>query len=198
MWIAPKGLVVLFRIPKYVGVLVFTSKVWRTIISGAIKVTDALCLILNMGGDIGNVTGNLSCAHCVTAFVIGSLLVIPHLLILLCREIPILGVRIVCLGYVSAGADVRLGWEATLPVTPASSVPTTISASTTSLPTVTTLATTTGVNVRYLEMINTVTILAEKKVVGNMEIITGEIAMQSRDLDLGNAMINVLCLDTLK
>ena len=146
MWIAPKGLVVLFRIPKYVGVLVFTSKVWRTIISGAIKVTDALCLILNMGGDLGNVTGNFSCAHCVTAFVIGSLLVIPHLLILLCREIPILGVRIVCIGDISAVVDVRLVWEAAPPTTPALSSSATNLAITTSSSTFTTLATTTGIN----------------------------------------------------
>ena len=132
MWMASKSLVVSVRIPKDIGVLVIISEGWRTIISGPLKFTDALCLLLNMGGNLGNVTGNFTRAHRFTASVLGSILVLPHLLILCCREIPIPGIRILCLGYVSAGIDFRLGWEAAPPVTPAFSAPTTILASTAS------------------------------------------------------------------
>ena len=84
------------------------------------------------------------------------------------------------------------------PVTPASSAPTTISTSNASLLTVKTLATTTGVNTRDLAIITAVTSLADKKVVGNMKISTGKIVMQSRGLDLVNAMVNIFSLDPLK
>ena len=85
-------------------------------------------------------------------------------------------------------------WRPSAPVTPDLSVPTTMLASAASLPTLTNLATTMGVNVRYLAIISVVMSLADMKVVGNMVSSTGEIVTQSRGLYLGNVIMNVLCL----
>ena len=51
----------------------------------------------------------------VTVIVIGSLLVISQLLLLRFHEITIFRVRVVCLGYVSSGVDIRLVLEAFRP-----------------------------------------------------------------------------------
>ena len=56
MWLASKGIVVLIRIPKDIGILVIISKSRRTMIGGAFKLTDALSLIFNVVGNLGNFT----------------------------------------------------------------------------------------------------------------------------------------------
>ena len=129
---------------------------------------------------------------------LGYILVLPHILLLYYHGITILGTRILFLDYVIADVKFRLGWEAAPPITPTSPALTTISASAASLPTVTNSDNTKGVNYRDLAIITIVTSLADKKEVENMASKTGEIIMQSRGLDLGNAMINVLCIDSLQ
>ena len=159
---------------------------------------DALFLLLDVGGNLGKFTGNFTFAHYVTASMLVYILVLPHLLRICCCEITILGFRIVCISYVSAGIDFSICWEAMPPVIPTSSAPTTFSASAASSPTVTTSDTTTGVNVRDLEITTAITSLADKKLVVKMASRTGEIVMQSYVLDLGNAMVMIFSLDPLQ
>ena len=187
------------RIPEDIGILVIISEVRRTIIIGAFKLTDALSLLLKVGGDIVNVTRHFTCSHCVTDLMLIYALILPHLFLLCCHEIPILSVRIVGLGGISTGIDVRMGYDAAPLVNSALSTSITTLASTMCSPTFnTSTTTTTGVNARYLEIITAVMSLAYNKVVGNMASITRKIIMQYHRLDFGNEMVDVLCLDTPK
>ena len=198
LWLSSKVLIVTVITPKYIGAIFVISGGWRTIISGTLNFTDALCLILNIGGNIGIVILHFTRTHCITASVLGYLMVMSHLLLIHCRRIPILSVRIKGLVDIGTNVKIRLGWEAAPPITPDSSAPTTIFASTTSSHTFTTSATITGVNARYLVIITAVKSLADKKLVVKMASRTGEIVMQSYVLDLGNAMVMIFSLGPLQ
>ena len=193
-----KHLIDLVRTPEYIGILVIINGGGHTITSDAFNITDGLYLLINVSGDLGNVTRHFTCYHCVTAFVLRSALILPHLLISRYHKIPILSIRIIGLGGINTGVGVRLVWENALTITPAYFMCTTTSASAASSLTVTNLTATTVVNARDLAIIYTVTRLAYKKVIRNMASCTIEIVMQYRCMGLGNAMIDSLCLYPLQ